>query len=94
MGSPDSFPVSGSILAGFSEPFDGLKGEESESQETGLCLICTTVPKAESTERFDIPSMAAMRHPFLKIDRYEKSYRSIPINGLSRVMFVDGSPLK
>jgi hypothetical protein len=29
--SPDSFPVVGSILAGFPEPFNGIKGEELEN---------------------------------------------------------------
>lgn len=35
IGSPDSFPVVGSILAGFPEPFNGIKGEESDDQWTG-----------------------------------------------------------
>jgi hypothetical protein len=35
IGSPDSFPVVGSILAGVPEPFNGIKEEESEDQWMG-----------------------------------------------------------
>jgi hypothetical protein len=35
LGSPEAFPLVGSILARFPEPFNGIKGEESENQGSG-----------------------------------------------------------
>ena len=59
-----------------------------------LCLIYIGPRKAASTECLDIPSGAAMRNQFFRINQYRKDYRSLLINGLLRGMFVDGSALK
>jgi hypothetical protein len=94
IGSPDSFPVVGSILARFPEPFNGIKGEELDDQWTGSMFDLYNPAEGSIDSMLREYLGAAMSNQVFRVNQYRKFYMSLLIKGLSRVMDHDNSALK
>jgi len=94
IGSPESFPLVGSILARFSEPFNGIKGEELEDQWTGSMFDLYNPAEGSIDSMLREYLGAAMSNQVFRVNQYRKFYRSLLINGLPRVMDHGNSALK
>lgn len=81
-------------MARFSEPFNGIKGEELEDQWTGSMFDLYNPAEGSIDSMLREYLGAAMSNQVFRVNQYRKFYRSLLINGLPRVMDHGNSALK